>query len=71
MKELNHTKSSGFKKEDSSPVQKPTDNEIISLQECRDYFKSISVPESMIKIVRNNLVGVVDSVINTYLEEFR
>ena len=71
MKELNKTKSSGLKKGNLSCARKPADSEIISLPECRGYFKGANISESMMKIVRNNLVGVVDSVINTYLEEFR
>ena len=71
MNELNKTKSSGLQKGGLFCARKLADNEIISLRECQDYFKGSNVSESMIKIVRNNLVGVVDSVINTYLEEFR
>ena len=71
MTELNQTQSSGFKKGSLSCAQKPADKEIISIRECRSYFGGSDVSDSMIKIVRNNMVGVVDSVINTYLEEFR
>lgn len=49
----------------------PADNEIISIKECRGYFNSSKVSDKAIRIIRNNLVGVVDSLINTYLEDFR
>ena len=70
MEELNKSKSSSVKG-NSSGTRKSADNDIISLKECRAYFKDSDVSDSMVKTMRNNLVGIVDSVINTYLEEFR
>jgi len=42
--------------------------EIITLKECKEYCKNYDLSDKRIKEIGNNLVGLVDKVINSYLE---
>jgi hypothetical protein len=72
MQELNKKQFSTLNQVGSScAAQKRTENEIISIEECRNYFNGSNMTDKAMKAIRNNLIGVVDSLINTYLEDFR
>lgn len=44
-------------------------NDIISIAECKGYFGN-DLPDEKVKEMKNNLIGIVNSVINFYLEGF-
>ncbi len=71
MIELDKKQYSVSKADSSVSVRKTACNEIISIEECKGYFSGSNLPNEKIKSIRNNLVGVVDSIINAYLEDFR
>lgn len=47
------------------------DNEVITIEECKQYFGKFELSDQRITDIKNNLVGIVDSVINSYLDNFR
>jgi hypothetical protein len=64
--ELNQTQYDNSK--DNSPS---FNNEIISTEECKQYFGKFELSDQRIADIKNNLVGIVDSIINSYLDNFR
>lgn len=52
-------------------TQEPTYNDIISITECKNYLGSQELSDEKVKDMKNNLVGIVNSVINFYLEDFK
>lgn len=52
-------------------TQKPENNDIISVAEFKKYFGSLELSDEKVKDINNNLVGIVNSVINFYLEGFK
>jgi len=45
-----------------------TEEEVISLSECRKYCKRLAISDQRMIEISNSLVGIVDSIINSYLE---
>ena len=50
------------------PVKVPDSQEAISLEECREYLAAYSLTDEQVTALKNNLIGVVDSILNNYLE---
>lgn len=46
-------------------------DEILSLPECRKYLDEPALSDEKILDIKNNLVGIVNSVINYYIEGFK
>ncbi len=55
-----------------SPVAKKKSNsqEVISLEECKQYMGEFQLPDKRILEIRNNMIGIVDKVIGAYLKDF-
>ena len=49
---------------------KAVNQEIISLDECKKYVGGLNLSDQRILEIRNSVIGIVDSVINAYLENF-
>lgn len=47
-----------------------SDTKIISPKEAERYFDE-GVSQEQVHVVTNNLIGIVDSVLNTYINSFR
>ena len=58
-------------KVDLSFPSKPTNPEVMSLEECKEYLGKYNLSDERILEIRNNLVGIVDHVLNAYLNDFR
>lgn len=43
---------------------------LISLEECKKYLEKYALNDQRIISIKNNLIGIVDSVINSYLDDF-
>lgn len=46
-------------------------DEIMSIAECKKYFAEQALSDEKINDIKNNLVGIVNSVISYYLEGFK
>lgn len=44
--------------------------EIISLEECKQYMAEFQLPDERILEIRNNMIGIVGKVIGAYLKDF-
>lgn len=51
--------------------QEPAFDDIISLVECKKYFGEQELSDEKIIDIKNNLVGIVNSVISYYIEDFK
>lgn len=51
--------------------QEPAFDDIISVAECKKYFSEQALSDEKIIDMKNNLVGIVNSVISYYLESFK
>jgi len=49
---------------------KSANNEIISLEECKKYIGEFQLSDERILEIRNNMVGIIDSILNAYIENF-
>ena len=45
--------------------------EIITTEECKKCLGKYDLTDQRISAIKDNLIGVVDSLINSYLEDFR
>jgi len=45
-------------------------DDIVSLEECREYLGDFELTDERILEIRNNMIGIVDRIINCYLEDF-
>ena len=48
-----------------------TGNEIISTEECKKYLGKYNLTDERILAIKDNLIGIIDSILNTYIEEFK
>ena len=53
-----------------SPKKANPSEEIISLEECKRYIGEFELSDQRIIKIRNNMVGIVDRILGTYLENF-
>jgi hypothetical protein len=44
---------------------------MLSIDECRDYLKEYNLSDEEIERMRNNLQGIVESVLDSYIEGFK
>lgn len=65
------SKAQPLKKQWSSPTRTEQLDDIISLQEIQKSFKRFNLTDEQLLILRNNLIGTVNSVLNAYLNDFR
>jgi|GEM_PF-925437 len=55
----------------SSVVSLPySGDEIIPLKECKKYLQKYNLSDERIREIRNSLIGLVDGIINSYLDSF-
>lgn len=45
-------------------------NELVSFDECKNKLEKYKLSDEEIRKIRNGLVGITNSVINSYLDEF-
>ena len=69
--ELNKIQSTNLKPDNLPSTQKPIGETIISVEECKKYLGDFELSDENAKDIKNNLVGIVNSVISIYLEDFR
>jgi hypothetical protein len=50
---------------------KSATNEVVSFEECKKYFDKYNLDDQRITEIKNNLVGIVDKIMNSYLDNFR
>jgi hypothetical protein len=48
-----------------------TIDEIVSIEECRQYVAKFNLSDKKIYEIRNILIGIANKTINSYLENFR
>ncbi len=46
-------------------------DKIISNEECRKYLGKYNLTDERILAIKDNLIGIVDSILNAYLEDFK
>ena len=44
--------------------------ELITLEECRKIIGNVNISDNELELIRNNLIGIVDSMISSYLDKF-
>ena len=71
MEDLNLTQQNSLKTGVLSCVGKQIDDEIISDKECKKYFSKFELSDGRMMEIKNNLIGVINSIVNTYLDDFR
>ncbi len=54
----------------SSRVVRSPYEEIITLDECKSILSKFQLSDQRIIEIKNNVIGLVDGVINTYLDSF-
>ena len=47
------------------------EDEVISCKECKKYLKKYDLSDERILAIKDNMIGVIDSLINSYLEDFK
>ena len=52
-------------------TSKNTVDEIVSFEECKKYFDKYNLDDQRIVEIKNNLVGIVDKIMNSYMDNFR
>lgn len=55
----------------SFDVQEQIANKLVSIDECKQYLSKYDLSDQKIFEIRNNLIGIVDKAINSYLDNFR
>lgn len=70
---MKHKRPQSKKSRRSGPLQVPgtQGDEIISLEECKKYLASYNLTDQRILDIRNNMIGIIDSTLNAYLEGFK
>lgn len=46
-------------------------SEVITSEECKSYLRRYELSDQSISRIKDNLIGIVDSIFNSYLEEFK
>ncbi len=47
------------------------DSKIISAEECQKYLGKYKLTDERITTIKDSLVGIIDSIINSYIEDFK
>ena len=53
----------------STPTQKT--DELITIEECKEYLGKFNLSDQQVSEMRNYLVGVIDKALSSYLEGFK
>lgn len=69
--QLFETQSNSPKDVITSSSYESDNDEIISNEECKKYLGKYNLTDERILKIKDNLIGIVDSILNTYLEEFK
>ena len=69
--QLFETQSNNPKDVITSCDYKSNNDEIISIEECKKYLGKCNLTDERILAIKDNLIGIVDSILNSYLEEFK
>jgi len=56
-----------IKEEEESCINYSSD-EIFSTEECKSYLKKYGLDDKRIQAIKDNLIGLVDNIINSYIE---
>lgn len=48
-----------------------SNNEVISFDECKSHFEKYGLDDKRIKNIKNNVEGIVNTIISAYLETFK
>jgi|GEM_PF-1596838 len=59
------------KTNDSSSIRESTINDLISIEECKQYLGKFGLDELKISDIRNILTGIANKTIDSYLDNFR
>ncbi len=51
-------------------IDQSNTDKIISFKECKQFYAKFDISDKRISEISNNLIGIVDGVINSYLAEF-
>lgn len=46
-------------------------DEIISIEECKNYLGKYKLSDERILNIKDSLIGMVDGILNTYIEDFK
>ena len=68
--ELKHLQAKSNKIAASCDTQKSVEDEIITVDECKEQLSKYNLSEEQIIEIRNNMIGFVDGIFNTYLDGF-
>lgn len=52
-------------------THKSSDSEVMSTKECKQYFEKFELTDKRITDIKNNLIGIVNKIINSYFDDFR
>ena len=52
-------------------IAEAKNSELITTEECQKYLGKFKLDDEKVVTIKDNLVGIVDSIINSYLEKFR
>jgi len=66
----NRSKNKGQKVSSSIDALIYPESEIISIEECKKHLQKFHLSDERIREMRNSLIGIVDGVINSYLDNF-
>lgn len=55
-------------KENEEICASQSSDEILSVEECKKCFGQYMLTDENVEAIKNNLVGLVDSIINSYIE---
>lgn len=51
-------------------TQEVPSDELISLEECKGFVGGFSLPDERVLLLRNSMIGIINSLLNAYLENF-
>ncbi|MEI6040169.1 MAG: hypothetical protein WCP93_02365 [Candidatus Berkelbacteria bacterium] len=63
--------STNAKTSDVLSTPKSAIDEIVSFDECKKHFEKYDLDDKRVIEIKNNLVGIVNTIIDSYLEDFR
>lgn len=52
-----------------TPLELPND-EVISVAECKRFIGKFNLEEARVEEIRNNMIGLINSILNTYIDNF-
>lgn len=58
-------------KDSEQGVLKRENEEVVSFNECKIHLSRYELSDQRVTSIKDNLIGIVDSVFSSYLEEFK